>query len=125
MTAPLVLLITPTDRQQDAPRLTDAGFRVIVTSRGQSTVRQIIDAGPVVIAIELVPALSDETMAFVDHVARSGGDHRTPLVIYGPSVSVETRRHIAQAGAKWVEVRQDCPSDMVEGIRGVFAEQPL
>jgi hypothetical protein len=125
MTSTLVLLITPTDRQQHAQRLTDAGFQVIVTSRAQSTVRQIVDAAAAVIAIELVPALSDETIAFIDHVARSGNDQLTPLVIYGPSASVAVRRRIGAAGALWVEVQEESPSDLVEGIRGVFADQPL
>jgi hypothetical protein len=123
MTSALVLLITPTDRQQDAQRLTAAGFRVIVTSRAQSTVRQIIDADSAVIAIEFVPSFSDETLAFIDHVARSGRDPRTPLVIYGSNTTVATRRRMDAAGAIWVEVRQECPSDLVEGIRGALADQ--
>ena len=61
----LVLLITPMDRHRDAEWLTGAGVRVIATSRAESSIRQIIDAAPTAIAIELVPSLESETADFV------------------------------------------------------------
>ena len=119
MTAALVLLVTPTDRQGHAQRLRDAGFHVVSTSRAASTVPQIAGAGSAVIAIELVPSLTDETIAFADNLTRRRHRH-TPLLVYGVLAGPAVRAEIENIGATWVDLSQGPPT-LVEAVRGALA----
>ena len=119
MTVALVLLVTPTDRHRHAPCLRDAGFHVVTTSRAASTVPQIAGSGSAVIAIELVPSLTNETIAFADNLTRRR--HRqTPMLIYGVLAGPAVRAEIEKIGATWVDISHE-PSALVEAIRAALS----
>jgi hypothetical protein len=100
----LVLLITAMDRHRDAERLTQAGLRVIATSHAQSSIRQMLDAGPGAIAVELVPSMAAETFAFVAQLVLASHVRRIPLLIYGTGASPSDVHEVASLGAIWVQL---------------------
>lgn len=99
---PLVLLITPTDRHRDTERLTHAGLRVIATSAAESSARQIMEAQPAVIAIELVPSVTQDAIRLLSEVQATSRMRRVPLLVYGDPTSSGIEQQIERAGARWV-----------------------
>ena len=104
----IVMIVSPTDRYGDADRLTEAGFRVIATSQGRSTVQQILDANPAVVVVELVPAFAAETIGFLTRLAGPGRRRRISLVVYGEQASQTDHAALDAIGARWVQLG---PSD--------------
>jgi hypothetical protein len=117
----LILLVTPTDRHGDAARLTDAGFRVMCTSQVQSTVNQMVDTAPAVIAVELIPSLAHEIMALLSRLASASQRH-VRVLVYGISATADDLRHIARHGASWLPLPQPQRSALATALRGELAQ---
>lgn len=113
---PLVLLLTPTDRHGDARRLTDAGLRVIATSRAESSLRQVFDAQPSVIAIEWLPSFAAETLAYLALFMLSAQSRPIPVLVYGsaPGTIVD---EVGRLGGEWVPVTSDDRAGLVSRVR--------
>ncbi len=97
----LVMVISPADRHDDAGCLRSSGFWVIVSSQVQSTVRQVIDAGPAAVVVELVPELAAETLQFIGQVV-SASRRGIAVVVYGADASLANQAAINRLGAHWI-----------------------
>ena len=100
----LVMLVSPLDRHHDAHMLSRAGYRVITTSRMQSTASQVLRATPAAIAIELVSAFAADTFDFAAALAEASRARSIPVVIYGSHVDEAGLAAMRSIGAIWVAV---------------------
>jgi hypothetical protein len=100
----LLMLVSPTDRHGDAGRLAQLGFRVITTSQAQSSPRQVIDAAPAAVLVELVTGFARETVDFLAQVARASRGRRISLLVYGAQASEGDEVAIHDLGVRWVRV---------------------
>ena len=119
----LVMLITPTDRHRDAARLAGAGLRVIATSHSQSTARQIMEARPAVVAVELVPSLAQDALRLLAQLSVTSRIHRVPLFVYGPGATASTQETIATLGGTWVPLLDDDRVELVTTVRRALLVQ--
>ena len=123
MASELVLLITPTDRYRDAERLTQAGLRVIATSQAASSPRQIIDARPAAIVVELVPSLGHHTLSLLSQISGASDVRRIPLLVYGSIADATLVDEVVRLGARWVSIATDDRRELVsEVLRALIAE---
>jgi hypothetical protein len=102
----LVLLITPSDRCGDAHRLDAAGMRVVTTSRAESSLRQVVNARPAVVAIEWLPSFAEETLAYLAQVILSTRGRAIPVLVYGDAPG-DARDDVARCGGEWVDVTEE------------------
>lgn len=119
----LVVLISPTDRQRDAIRLTEAGVRVVATSRMESSPRQILDASPVAIVVEFVSSLAEDTLAYLSQLGLASRVRHIPLIAYGTEVSAAHQASIQQLGAEWVPLGDDRGA-LVTAVRQALSPAP-
>ena len=113
----LVVLVTPTDRHRDAERLTAAGMRVLATSEAESSARQILDARPAVIAIELVPSLSHRTLSLLSQLTGPAELRGIPLIVYGRGADEALVDQIVGRGAGWIAVISADRGELVTAVR--------
>jgi len=111
-TGALLLLVSPSDRHRDAALLARAGFRVIATSRMESSAAQVLNALPTAIAVELIGAFADETFAFVAQLMTGSRQRRVPVVLYGDGATPAQRATMQKLGVGWVQLGDDNRSEL-------------
>ena len=124
MASELVLLVTPTDRHRDAERLTQAGIRVIATSQAASSARQIIDARPAAIVVELVPSLGYQTLSLLSQLVGPSEIRRIPVLVYG-SADATLVSEVVRLGGRWVSITSADRRELVSDVRRALIAEVL
>jgi len=118
----VVLLIEAPDSQHDhAVLLRAARLIVEVSSRALIEDRDILRIAPALIAVELEPSRTAETLEFARRLRALPQLQQTPIIVFATLLHAEHIEAAARSGVLWLQIGPIDSMKLVAAVRGLLS----